>query len=39
MGRSLVLHAHEDDLGEGPNKASKSNGNAGDRIACCVIEK
>ena len=37
VGRGLIIHADEDDLGMGSNEASKKNGNAGDRIACAVI--
>nr|XP_008122558.1 PREDICTED: LOW QUALITY PROTEIN: extracellular superoxide dismutase [Cu-Zn]-like [Anolis carolinensis] len=37
MGRSVVVHVQEDDLGKGNNKASLENGNAGKRLACCVI--
>ena len=37
LGRSCVLHADEDDLGEGGHELSKTTGNAGGRIACGVI--
>uniref|UniRef100_A0A7M4EAS0 Superoxide dismutase [Cu-Zn] n=1 Tax=Crocodylus porosus TaxID=8502 RepID=A0A7M4EAS0_CROPO len=37
MGRSVVIHEQEDDMGKGNNKASLENGNAGRRLACCVI--
>ena len=37
IGRSIVLHEKADDLGLGGNKSSLANGNAGARIACCVI--
>ncbi|XP_067652048.1 superoxide dismutase [Cu-Zn]-like [Haliotis asinina] len=37
MGRAIVVHAGEDDLGRGNNSASLENGNAGPRLACCVI--
>ncbi|XP_003740752.1 superoxide dismutase [Cu-Zn] [Galendromus occidentalis] len=39
MGRAIVIHEKADDLGRGGNPASKANGNAGARIACCVIEQ
>jgi Cu-Zn family superoxide dismutase len=37
IGRGLVLHAGEDDLGLGGDAGSLANGNAGARVACCVI--
>ena len=37
IGRGLIIHADEDDLGLGTNTASKINGNAGKRIACAII--
>lgn len=37
IGRSVVAHKQEDDLGKGNNPASLENGNAGKRLACCVI--
>ena len=37
IGRGLIIHADEDDLGLGENTASKINGNAGKRIACAII--
>ncbi|NXA30885.1 SODE dismutase, partial [Eudromia elegans] len=37
LGRSVVIHEQEDDMGKGNNKASLENGNAGRRLACCVI--
>ncbi len=37
IGRTVVLHANQDDLGLGNNKESKVTGNAGDRIACSII--
>jgi Cu-Zn family superoxide dismutase len=36
IGRGLIIHADQDDLGQGTN-ASKINGNAGKRIACAII--
>jgi superoxide dismutase, Cu-Zn family len=37
IGRSVVLHADRDDLGQGGDKESKKTGNSGARIACAVI--
>jgi Cu-Zn family superoxide dismutase len=37
IGRGLIIHADEDDCGQGGNEASLLNGNAGKRIACAVI--
>lgn len=37
VGRSIVVHKLADDLGKGNNQASLENGNAGTRLACCVI--
>ncbi|XP_022235885.1 superoxide dismutase [Cu-Zn]-like [Limulus polyphemus] len=40
IGRPLVIHADPDDFGTNPHiPASLSNGNAGTRISCCIIEK
>ncbi|XP_054716157.1 superoxide dismutase [Cu-Zn]-like isoform X2 [Uloborus diversus] len=37
MGRAIVVHGGEDDLGRGGNQASRNNGNAGPRVGCCII--
>jgi len=37
IGRGLIIHADPDDLGQGGNKASLVNGNAGKRIGCAII--
>ncbi|KAM6150643.1 extracellular superoxide dismutase [Cu-Zn] [Erethizon dorsatum] len=37
LGRAVVVHAGEDDLGRGDTPASLQNGNAGPRLACCVV--
>lgn len=37
MGRSCVVHAGEDDLGEGNHSDSKTTGHSGARVACGVI--
>ncbi|CAF0738065.1 unnamed protein product [Brachionus calyciflorus] len=37
LGRTIVLHEKEDDLGLNPDKNSKLNGNSGPPIACGVI--
>ena len=37
IGRGLIIHENEDDLGLGPYDASKINGNSGKRIACAII--
>ncbi|XP_052810214.1 superoxide dismutase [Cu-Zn]-like isoform X2 [Mya arenaria] len=37
MGRGMVLHAKKDDLGRGEGPDSRKTGNAGHRLACCII--
>lgn len=37
LGRSIVIHADEDDLGIGGHSLSKTTGNAGKRILCGII--
>ncbi|CEP17463.1 hypothetical protein [Parasitella parasitica] len=37
IGRGIVLHAGEDDLGLGNSPLSNTTGNSGDRLACGVI--
>lgn len=36
-GRSVIVHADKDDLGQGPFEDSKTTGHSGARIACAII--
>lgn len=36
-GRSLIVHADEDDYGRGPHEDSKTTGHSGTRIACAIF--
>lgn len=36
-GRSIIVHADEDDLGKGSHKDSKVTGNSGKRIGCAIF--
>ncbi|XP_043587501.1 superoxide dismutase [Cu-Zn], chloroplastic-like [Bombus pyrosoma] len=38
IGRAIVIHSGEDDLGRGSSPLSASTGNSGDRWACGIIE-
>lgn len=37
IGRGLVIHGGQDDLGRGGDEGSMANGNAGPRVGCCTI--
>ncbi|KAK8405233.1 hypothetical protein O3P69_001655 [Scylla paramamosain] len=37
VGRAIVVHKDEDDLGMGNNSGSLKTGNAGSRVACCTV--
>lgn len=37
LGRAVVVHEKKDDLGQGGDPGSLLSGNAGRRLACCVI--
>lgn len=39
VGRSVIIHADCDDLGEGGHALSSTTGNAGARVACGEIRK
>jgi Cu/Zn superoxide dismutase len=36
-GRSLIVHADEDDLGHGPHEDSGTTGHSGLRIGCAIF--
>jgi Cu/Zn superoxide dismutase len=36
-GRALIVHADEDDLGQGGHIDSKVTGHSGDRIGCAIF--
>jgi len=38
IGRTLVIHAGEDDLGDGGTPDSGTTGNAGSRVGCGIVE-
>jgi len=35
--RGIIVHADRDDLGLGGDEGSRTTGNAGARLACCII--
>ncbi|XP_053986323.1 uncharacterized protein LOC128880348 [Hylaeus volcanicus] len=37
LGRAIVVHSDEDDLGKGQSPLSRTTGNAGSRLACGVV--
>jgi Cu-Zn family superoxide dismutase len=37
VGRAFVVHEGTDDLGKGGNEESLTTGNAGGRLACCIV--
>ena len=37
LGRGIVVHEDADDLGLGGDEGSITTGNAGSRLACCII--
>ena len=39
IGRGIVVHADEDDLGKGGDEGSRTTGNAGGRLACGTIAR
>jgi len=39
IGKAMVIHAGEDDLGQGGDEGSKKTGNAGNRWGCCIIQR
>ena len=39
IGRTLVVHATKDDLGDGEEEASLTTGNEGGRVACGLVDQ
>ena len=39
IGKTIVLHEQEDDLGKNNTNESKTTGNAGERIDCAIIKR
>ena len=37
LGRAVMLHSDQDDLGRGGDDGSRSTGNAGSRVASCTL--
>lgn len=37
LGRAIVIHQDEDDLGQGKDAESLKTGNSGPRVACAVV--
>lgn len=37
IGRSIIVHEDEDDLGQGPFEDSQTTGHSGNRIGCAII--
>ncbi|KAJ8268938.1 hypothetical protein COCON_G00115450 [Conger conger] len=37
LGRAMVIHENEDDMGLGGDEGSLLHGNAGRRLACCIV--
>jgi len=39
IGRAIVIHTGQDDMGLGGDDGSVATGNAGSRAACCLVQK